>query len=97
VVKSSPANAGDAGLIPRLGRSTGEGNDNPLQYSCLGNPTERGAWWATLHGVAKQSDTTKTKKQQLMLTLLLHITNDLFAASKAQRTLIVFNWLQWIF
>ena len=44
VVKNPPANAGDEGLIPGLGRSPGEGNDNPLQYSCLGNPRVRGAW-----------------------------------------------------
>ena len=44
VVKNPPANAGDAGLIPGLGGSTGEGNDNPLQYSCLRNPINRGAW-----------------------------------------------------
>ena len=41
------------GSIPGLGRSPGEGNGNPLQYSCLGNPMDRGAWWATVHGVAK--------------------------------------------
>ena len=53
VVKIMPANAGDAGAIPGLGRSPGEGNSNPLQYSCLGNPMDRGAWWATVHGIAK--------------------------------------------
>ena len=56
MVKNLPANAGDAGdagLIPRLGRYPGEGNGNPLQYSCLGNPMDRGAWWATVHGVSK--------------------------------------------
>ena len=56
VVKNPPANAGDAGdvgLIPGLGRSPGEGNGNPLQYSCLENPMDRGAWWATVHGVTK--------------------------------------------
>ena len=53
VVKSLPANAGNIGLIPGLGRSPGKGNDNPLQYSCLENPTKRGAWWAIVHGVAK--------------------------------------------
>ena len=55
-VKNQPANSGDArdeGWIPQSGRSPGEGNDNPLQYSCLGNPTDRGVWWATVHGVAK--------------------------------------------
>ena len=47
--KESACNAGDQGLIPGLGRSTGEGNGKPLQYSCLGNPRDRGAWWATVH------------------------------------------------
>ena len=46
-------NAGDPGSIPRLRRSPGEGNGNPLQYSCLENPMDRRAWWATFHGVAK--------------------------------------------
>ena len=52
VVKNSSANAGDPGSISVLGRSPGEGNGNPLQYSCLENPMDRGAWWATVHGVA---------------------------------------------
>ena len=59
VVKNPPANAGDADLIPELGRSPPEGNGNPLQYSCLGNPMERGAWWAEVRGVGKESDTTE--------------------------------------
>ena len=46
VVKASTYNAGDLGSIPGLGRSPGEGHGNPLQYSCLGNPMNRGAWWA---------------------------------------------------
>ena len=53
VVKNLPANAGDVGLIAFLGRSPGEGNGNPLQYSCLENPMDRGAWWATVHEVAR--------------------------------------------
>ena len=53
VVKSSPARAGDAGLIPGLARSPGEGNGYPLQYSGLENPIDRGAWQAAVHGVAK--------------------------------------------
>ena len=56
VVKNPPANAGDprdANLIPGSGRSPGEGNSNPLQYSCLGNPTYRGTWQGTVHGVTK--------------------------------------------
>ena len=52
VVKNVPANARDAGLIPGLERSLGEGNGNPLQHSCLENSMDRGAWWATVHGVA---------------------------------------------
>ena len=52
-VKGSACNAGDLGSIPGLGRSTGEGNGNPLQYSYLENPMDRGAWWATVHGVTK--------------------------------------------
>ena len=52
-VKASACNAGDLGSIPESGRSPGEGNGNPLQYSCLENPTDGGAWWATVHRVAK--------------------------------------------
>ena len=47
-------NAGDSGLILGLARSPGERNDNPLQYPCLENPMDRGAWWATIHGVTKR-------------------------------------------
>ena len=46
-------------MIPGLGRFPGEGNGNPLQYSCLENPMDREAWWATVHGVTKESDTTE--------------------------------------
>ena len=53
MVKNLPDNAGDAGSIPGLGRSPGEKNGNTLQYSCLGNPMDGGAWLATVHGVAK--------------------------------------------
>ena len=53
VSKGSACNAGDLGSIPGLGRSPGEGNGNPLQYSCLENPMDRGAWQITVHGVAK--------------------------------------------
>ena len=52
-VKNLPFNAGDLGSISELGRSPGEGNDNPLQYSCVGNPMDRGAWWATVHGIPR--------------------------------------------
>ena len=55
LVKNQSANAGDPGSIPGLGRSLGEGNGNPLQYTYLGNPRDRGAWQATVHGVAKET------------------------------------------
>ena len=57
VVKKLPASVGDMGSIPGLGRSEEE-NGNPVQYSCLGDPMDRGAQWATAHGVTKESDTT---------------------------------------
>ena len=56
MIKNPPANAGDIrdpGSVAGLGKSPGKGNDSPLQYSCLENPTDRGAWQATVHGVAK--------------------------------------------
>ena len=59
VVENLLANSGDVDSIPELGRSLGEGNENPLQYSCLENPMDRGAWWATVHGVAKEADMTE--------------------------------------
>ena len=61
MVENPPASAGDArdlSLTPGTGRPPGEGNGNPVQYSCLGNPMGRGAWWATAHGVTKESDMT---------------------------------------
>ena len=56
--KESACQAGDPDSIPGERRSPGEGNGNPLQYSCLGNPMDRGAWWATVRGVTKESDMT---------------------------------------
>ena len=58
MVKNPLANSGDMGSIPGSGRSPGEGNGNPFQYSCLKNPMDRGTWWATVYGVAKESGTT---------------------------------------
>ena len=58
VVKNLPANAGDMGSIPEWRRPFGIGNGNPLQYSCLENPMDRGVWWAIVHGVT-ESDTTE--------------------------------------
>ena len=58
VVKNLPAMWVDLGSVPGSGRSPGGGNGNPLQYFCLGNPMDRGAWQATVHGVSKESDRT---------------------------------------
>ena len=58
VVKNSPDNAGDMASVPGSGRSPGEGDGNPLQYSCLKNFMDKGAWGATAHGVTKESDMT---------------------------------------
>jgi len=67
VVKNSPANAEDKMWIQSLiwEDSAGEGNGNPLQYFCLGNPMDRGVWQTTVHGVAKESDMTKQQQQTL--------------------------------
>ena len=58
MVNNLPANSGDVGSIPGSGRSAGEGNGDPLQYSCPGRPMDRGSWRATVHGVPKESDMT---------------------------------------
>ena len=89
VGKNPPANAGDAGdegSIRGSGRSPGGGNGNPLQYSCLENPTDRGAWWAAVHGVAKSWTWLRTHTQTHMcdwITLLYsrnqhNIVNQLY-------------------
>ena len=69
--KESACNAGDPGLIPGSGRSPGEGNCNPLQYSCLENPTDRGAWQVTPHEVA-ESDMTERLTHTVDIYLDLH-------------------------
>ena len=68
MVENLPAKVGDSSSIPGLGISPGEGNSNLLQYSCLGNPTDREAWWVTIHGVAKELDATE---QQILITIHL--------------------------
>ena len=67
--KESASNVGDMGSIPGSGRFPGEGNGNPLKYSCLENPMDRKACWVTVHGVAKESDTM----QQLNTNIHIHI------------------------
>ena len=70
--KESACSAGDPGSIPGLGRSPGEGDDNPLQYSCLENPMDRGASWATVHGVAK----SWTRLRDFTFTFLHHYNTN---------------------
>ena len=69
VGKEAACNAGDPGSIPGSGRSPGEGNGNPLQYSCLENPMDRGAWQATVPGVARVEHDLVTKLPLLLLLL----------------------------
>ena len=72
MVKNPPANSGDAGSIPGSGKYLGEGNNNPLQYSCLGNHMDRGAWWAAVHEVTKSwawlRDNTHASTSEMILT-----------------------------
>ena len=70
-VKASACNAKDLGLIPGLGRSPGEGNGNSLQYPCLENPMDGGAWWATVHGIAK----SRTRLSDFPHSLTVHFTD----------------------
>ena len=72
--KASAYNAGNPGLIPGLGRSPGEGNGTPLQYSCLGNPMDEGAWQATVYGIPK----SRTRLSDFTFTFHMH--------SKAKQT-----------
>ena len=75
VVKNPPANIGDirdVSSIPGLGRSPGGEESNPLQQSCLENPMDRGAWWATVHGVAKSRTTTERPHFHSSILTLLH-------------------------
>ena len=69
-VKCLSKDAGDPGSIPGLGRYLGEGNGNPLQYYCLENPMDRGAWWTTVHGVAK----SRTRLSDFMFTLRISLS-----------------------
>ena len=79
--KNPPTNAGDAGSLCGLGRSPGEGNGNPFQYSCLGNFLDGGAWWATVHGVAKELDTTEPLNNNNDIETVQWEKNSLFNKS----------------
>ena len=78
VVKNPPANAGaseDAGSISRLRRSTEEGKGNPLQYSCLENPMDRGVWWATVHGVTLEEQAWVISQEDFHA---MHVTDSVY-------------------
>ena len=72
MVRNPPDNAGDASLIPGLGRSPGEGNVTQFQYSCLENSMDRGAWWATVHGVAKESGRTQQLNNNIYIYMYIY-------------------------
>ena len=97
VVKNTPASAGDirdTGLIPGSGRSPGGGHGNPLQYSCLKNPMDRGAWWATVHGVTKSR--TQLKQRSMHTFLLLLQDGSLFLLSTATITSLINAVASWL-
>ena len=77
VVKNLPADAGDVGSVPGLGRPPGGGNGNPLQYSCLENSMDRGAWRATVHGVTKESKQHDLVPKQQYITQYIVISSKL--------------------
>ena len=72
VVKNQPANAEEVGPVPGSGRSTGEGSGNPLQYSYLGNPMDRGAWWTIVHGCHRVRQHLATEPQTTQIAPVLH-------------------------
>ena len=80
MLENPPANAGDTqdvGLIPGPERSLAAGNGNPLQYSCLENSMDRGAWWVTIHGVTKQADTTEHLHERTQHMRFSNLGDDL--------------------
>ena len=79
--KESACNAGDPGLIPRLGKSPGEGNGNPLQYSCLENAMDREAWRATVHGLAELDVTEQLTHTHTHSISFIHLLMDIKVAS----------------
>ena len=99
MVKNPPANTGDTGSIPGLGSSSGEGNGNPLQYSCLGNPLDRGSWQATVHGGHKRvghdwSTTTNTtsRLQSVQLLSRVQLFATLWTAARQVTLSITNSW-----
>ena len=95
VVKNLPANARDVGSIPRLGRSPGRGNSNPLQCSCWDNPIDRGPWWATVHGVTKSWTWLSTRAFMCVyLCMCVCIYIFLTLVKKTVTNLFSLKWLK---
>ena len=101
VVKNPPASAGDTDLIFGLGRSPEEGNGKLLQYSCLGNPTDRGTWWSIIHKVAKELDTIEQLNLLIRCLALVSLCPDKHKTQHAVpmaefltlwRTLVCWPW-----
>ena len=90
--KESAYNAGNLGSIPGLGRSPGEGNGNPLQYSCLENPMDRGAWWATVHGVTQSWTRLNAQHTTLFCSTVWSILIDVPSALEKNVTSAVVGW-----
>ena len=95
LAKNMPANAGDAGLIPGLGRSFWEGNGNPLQYSCLENPMDRGAWLATVHEVLDMTWWLGTQTHSLNTGTLKVFPGDSKMWQVLRSNEIVCWWREW--
>ena len=93
VVKNLPANAGDAGSVPGLGRSPGRGNGNPLQYSCLKKSRGRGAWWATVHGITKSPQTARTHTHLLNGSIVMPLFWSFFRMVTTDGSLVA--WRGW--
>ena len=90
VVKNMPANAADSrvtGSTPGLGRSPGEGNGNPLQCFCLGNPMDRGAWWTTVHGITKNQKWLSDWTELVFTKPVIRTPSCIWQVHKRQTTL----------
>ena len=89
--RDSACQAGDTGLIPGSERSPGEGNDSPLQYSCLGNPMDRGAWWDPVHRVAKRVGHDLVTKQQhihIHTYIYIYIYSGSYRGARSEHTFL---------
>ena len=94
--KASACNVGDLGSIPRLERSPGEENGNPLQYSCMENSMDRGAWQAIVHGVAKSQTRLSNFTSSLLQTIIVIYLNQLYSFFSLPKSTCVKNYVKHI-